>query len=61
MDAEQRYSLCPACSNCPEVVISQDGVTIGEADNLVRLSAAEWNVLVEGVQSGALRTVPTSA
>jgi hypothetical protein len=43
------------------VVIGQDGVTIGEDDNLVRLSAAEWNVLVEGVKSGTLRTMPTSA
>jgi hypothetical protein len=60
MDDELRYSLCPACSNCPEVVIRQDGVTIGEDDNLVRLSAAEWNVLVEGVKSGALGMAPTS-
>jgi hypothetical protein len=57
---ETRYSLCPACSNCPEVVIGQDGVTIGEDDNLVRLSTAEWNVLVEAVKSGELETVPTS-
>jgi hypothetical protein len=61
MDDEQRYSLCPACSNCPEVMISQEGVTIGEDDNLVRLSAAEWNVLVEAVKSGVLGTVPMSA
>jgi hypothetical protein len=61
MEDELRYSLCPACTNCPEVVIGHDGVTIGENHNLVRLSAAEWNILVEGVKSGTLGTVPTSA
>ena len=61
MEGVLRYSLCPACSNCPEVVIGQDGVTIGEDDNLVRLSAAEWNVLVEAVRGGELGLVPPSA
>lgn len=61
MDDEQRYSLCPACTNCPAVVIGQGGVTIGEDDNLVRLSAAEWNVLFEAVKSGALGTAPLPA
>lgn len=52
-----RYSLCPACDACPEVVIGDDAVTIGEAGNQVRLSHEEWNVLVLGIRSGALAAV----
>lgn len=48
------FSLCPACDACPEVVINDDGVRIGEADNIVRLSHAEWNQLVALVRSGKL-------
>ena len=48
-------SLCPACSNCPEVVIDGDTVRIGEDENTVILQKAEWNVLVELVQSGQLK------
>jgi len=52
-----KASLCPACSACPEVVINGDGVTIGEAENTVKLSHAEWNQLVELVRSGKLPSV----
>lgn len=45
-------SLCTDCGHCPEVAIRRDCVTIGENDNLVRLSHAEWNRLVALVQSG---------
>ncbi len=55
---QRRYSLCPACDACPEVVIAQDSVTIGEPGNQACLSIAEWNVLVAGVKSGALTAVP---
>ncbi|MGH8257893.1 MAG: hypothetical protein ACRET0_16955 [Steroidobacteraceae bacterium] len=48
------FSLCPACDACPEVIIGDDGVRIGEADNIVRLSHAEWNQLVALVRSGKL-------
>ena len=48
------YSLCPNCDACPEVVIGDDAVTIGEEGNQVRLSVQEWNVLVSGVKSGSL-------
>ncbi len=51
---ETRYSLCPACDACPEVVIAEDSVVIGEAGNQVRLSTEEWNVLVAGVKNGKL-------
>ncbi len=47
-------SLCPVCGACPEVVIDAGGVTIGEADNMVRLSHAEWNQLVELIRDGKL-------
>jgi hypothetical protein len=42
--------------HCPEVAIDDEGVKIGEADNLVRLSHAEWNRLVALVRSGQLST-----
>ena len=41
----ERLSLCPGCTNCPEVVIDVDTVRIGEDDNVVTLKKAEWNVL----------------
>jgi hypothetical protein len=52
-----RASLCPECGACPEVVIDTDAVRIGEADNMVRLSHAEWNQLAELVRSGKLPSV----
>lgn len=48
------FSLCPECDACPEVAIEAEGVRIGEADNIVRLSHAEWNQLVTLVRSGKL-------
>lgn len=47
-------SLCPACSNCPAVEIDDRGVRIGEGDNRVKLSPAEWNVLVRAIKNGEL-------
>lgn len=52
-----KVSLCPACSECPEVEITDQGVRIGEDANTVRLSHAEWNELVRLVRSGELREV----
>lgn len=51
---ETRYSLCPNCDNCPEVVIADDSVLIGEEGNQVHLSTEEWNVLVTAVKEGHL-------
>ncbi len=51
------FSLCPDCELCPEVVIEADEVRIGEADNIVRLSHAEWNQLVSLIRSGQLSAV----
>ncbi len=56
---ETRYSLCPNCDACPEVVVAVDGITIGEARNQVRLTPLEWNVLVDGVRDGVLKPVKT--
>ena len=47
-----RFSLCPACGGCPEIEVRPDEVRIGEAGNLVVLTKAEWNILVELIQSG---------
>jgi len=53
----ERVSLCPACSNCPEVVIDGDTIRIGEDENTVVLEKDEWNVLVDAVRSGQLGRV----
>jgi len=48
------FSLCPNCDACPEVTIGEDSVTIGEPGNQVRLTSAEWNVLVDAARTGKL-------
>jgi len=50
----KKFSLCPQCTLCPEVVITDDGVTIGEDAHTVRLSHAEWNQLVRLIKQGEL-------
>jgi sarcosine oxidase delta subunit len=52
-----KVTLCPYCNECPEVEITDHGVTIGEEENSVRLSHAEWNELVRLVKTGDLREV----
>ena len=52
-----KVTLCPACSGCPAVKITADGVTIGEDENTVKLTHAEWNDLVARVRRGELREV----
>jgi hypothetical protein len=52
-----KVTLCPDCGACPEVEITDKGVSIGEAENIVRLSHAEWNQLVRLIKSGELRQV----
>lgn len=51
------FSLCPECDACPEVILAAESVQIGEADNMVRLSHAEWNQLVALVRSGKLPAI----
>jgi hypothetical protein len=53
----ERYSLCPACTACPEVVIDGDHIRIGEDANTAVLTKDEWNVLVTLIQSGKLGRV----
>jgi len=48
----KKFSLCPLCTACLEVVITDEGVTIGEDANTVRLSHAEWNELVSLIKRG---------
>lgn len=48
------FNLCTECELCPELVIHESGVTIGEEGNLVRLTHAEWRELVNLVRSGKL-------
>jgi hypothetical protein len=50
-------TLCPGCDHCPEVVIEGDEVRIGEDANTAVLKKAEWNVLVDLIQSGQLGRV----
>jgi hypothetical protein len=54
---EIRITLCPNCDACPEVKITEECVCIGEAENKVRLTHAEWNQLVELVRRGELGVV----
>ena len=49
-----RVTLCPACGECPEVAITAEQVTIGEAGNIVQLTPAEWNDLVARIRGGEL-------
>jgi len=49
-----KFTLCPHCTECPEVEITAEAVTIGEDKNSVRLSHAEWNELVRLIKSGGL-------
>ena len=52
-----KVTLCPACGACPAVEITDQGVTIGEHENTVKLTHAEWNDLVARVLRGELRRV----
>ena len=48
---------CGVCGACPAVNISADGVSIGEDDNTVRLTHAQWNDLVYRIRKGELSSV----
>jgi hypothetical protein len=53
----KKFTLCPHCTLCPEVAISDEGVTIGEDANTVTLSHAEWNELVRLIKRGELHEI----
>lgn len=57
---EIRYSLCPNCDACPEVVIADEEVLIGEEGNQVALSSAEWDVLVTAIKERRFDTAGAS-
>ena len=48
---------CGIFGACPAVEISPEAVTIGEDDNTVRLTHAQWNDLVARVRAGELDEV----
>jgi hypothetical protein len=52
-----KVTLCPACTGCPAVEITDQGVTIGEDENTVKLTHAQWNDLVARVRRGELGEV----
>jgi len=52
-----KVTLCPACTGCPSVEITEDGVSIGENENIVKLTHAEWNDLVIRIRRGELSEV----
>jgi hypothetical protein len=53
----ERFSLCPQCTACPEVVIDGETVRIGEDSNTAILTKGEWNVLVDLIRSGELSRI----
>jgi len=52
-----KVMLCPACGACPAVEITDEGVTIGEDENTVKLTHEQWNDLVARIRSGNLAAV----
>jgi hypothetical protein len=52
-----KVTLCPDCGRCPSVEIDQKSVRIGEANNTVILSHAEWNDLVARLRFGELKPI----
>jgi hypothetical protein len=50
----KQISLCPHCDHCPTVEITAQEVRIGEEGNLVTLTPAEWNILVQAIKAGEL-------
>jgi hypothetical protein len=52
-----KFTLCPLCTECPEVEITNQAVRIGENENTVRLTHAEWNELVRLIKRGDLSEV----
>ena len=52
-----KVRLCFECEHRPSVEIDDKGVRIGENQNTVTLTHAEWNELVARVRSGELKPV----
>lgn len=59
MEVQQKISLCPECSACPEVEVLEDkgrpaGVRIGDGGEQIILPKVVWNTLVRYVKEGVL-------
>jgi hypothetical protein len=52
-----KFTLCPHCTECPEVEITDQEIRIGEDENMVRLPRAAWNELVRLIKEGKLDEV----
>jgi len=52
-----KFTLCPHCTECPEIEITDQGVRIGEDASTARLSHAEWNELVRLIKTGELPAI----
>jgi len=48
------FTLCGENGCCPVVEVDETEVRIGEDDNLVRLSLAEWAALKDLVLAGSI-------
>ncbi len=51
---EKTLNLCGDCEHCPQVVVEEEEVRIGDEGNLVRLKREEWNALVGYIKEGRL-------
>jgi len=52
-----KVTICPACRAYPTVEITDQGVTIGEDKNTVKLTHEQWNDLVARIRHGELAAV----
>lgn len=50
----KKVTLCQGKGCCPEVIVEEKQVTIGEKDNVCVLTKTEWEILREKVRSGEL-------
>ncbi len=48
---------CGLCAAYPAIEVNAENVTIGEDNNTVRLTHAQWNDLVSRIQKGELTRV----
>ena len=49
--------LCSGDECCPSVNIEEEAIEIGEGSDTVELSADQWNVLVDKVESEELSKI----
>jgi hypothetical protein len=54
MEARRIVLDCKLCGECPAVEFIEHGVSIGERQNTVHLTFAQWNDLVARVRAGEL-------